>query len=244
MRQSGVDLSIYFKAIGLLLRNPAIVVGPLLASLIAGTLGLMIPTMASGGGILGSLNGGIAQLIVQLLFSVGIAFAVIGADLALRRGRASFDEMWTEGQRRLPDILMAALGFNFVVYVAILVGGFLGIIGSLVLGAVAVFFFIYTMPAAAIGGIPGGAALQVSVERSRANPLPTIGVFIAYVFVFFYLSGLLETQTFDFLVNLGVSASTVITVLIHAIVQAACSAYVGIVLAKVYSDIAYGRRWY
>lgn len=241
MRQSGVDLSIYFKAIGLLLRNPAIIVGPLLASLIAGTLGLMIPTMASGP--LGGLNGGIAQLIVQLLFSVGIAFAVIGADLALRRGRTSFDEMWTDGQRRLPDILMAALGFNFVVYVAILVGGFLSIIGALVLGAVAVFFFIYTMPAAAIGGIPGGAALQVSVERSRANPLPTIGVFIAYGFVFFFLSGLLETQTFDFLLNLGVSASTVITVLIHAIVQSACSAYVGIVLAKVYSDIAYGRRW-
>jgi hypothetical protein len=242
VRQSGVDLSIYFKAVVVVLRNPAIVAGPLIASSIAAVLGLMIPTMATGP--LGGLNGGIAQLLVQLLFSVGLAFGIIAADLAIRRGRASFGETWSDGERRLGDILMAALGLNFVVWVAVIVGGFLTPIGGLILGAVALFFFIYTMPAAAIGGIPGGAALQVSVERSRANPLPTIGVFIAYLLVFFFLTGALETQTFDFLITLGVAVSTIVTLAIHALIQAVCSAYVATVMAKTYSDIAYGRRWY
>lgn len=243
MRQSGVDLSIYLKAIALLVRSPAIIVGPLLASLIAGTLELMIPTMATGGP-LGGLNAGFSQLIVQLLGSVGLGVAVIGADLAWRRGRASFDEIWTDAQRRLPDLLMAALGLNFILWVAVIIGSFVGFIGGLLLAAVALFFFIYTMAAAAIGGIPGGAALQVSVERSRAYPLPTIGVFIAYVLVFFFLKSFAQTQLLDFLVNLGVSSSTLITVLVVAVVQAICSAYVAAVLANIYADLSYGRRWY
>ncbi len=35
-------------------------------------------------------------------------------------------------------------------------------------------FLIWTIPAAAVGGIPGGAAIQVSIERVRAQPLPAI----------------------------------------------------------------------
>ena len=75
VRQSSVDLSIYLKAVVVVLRNPAIIAGPLVASSIAAVLGLMIPTMATGP--LGGLNGGLAQLLVQLLFSVGLAFGII-----------------------------------------------------------------------------------------------------------------------------------------------------------------------
>src|SRR5476651_461754 len=79
---------------------------------------------------------------------------------------------------------MASFGFTFVLYIARLVGAFFGPFGVLLIAA-AVVFLIYTIPAAAIGGVPGGAALQVSIERARANPLPTIIVTIVSLAVYF-----------------------------------------------------------
>ncbi len=245
MRLRGVDPAIYLKAIPLLVRNPSIAVGPLVVSLLQSVLSLMIPTMAAGGGALGSLNAGLTQLIVQLLNSVGLAVALVGADLAWRRGRASFDDAWEEARRKFGEILMAALGFNFVLWVASVAGSFVGQgIGGLVLAAIALFFLIYTMPAASIGGIPGGASLQISLERARANPLPTAGVFIVYVATFFILTGYATTALLGVLASAGVPSSTIVSVLVIAVVQAIAAAYVALVLSKTYGDISFGRVWY
>ena len=67
---------------------------------------------------------------------------------------------------------MAAIGFSFILWAAALGGGLVGSVGALLLQAVAMFFFIYTLPAAAIGGVPGGAALQISLERARVRCPP------------------------------------------------------------------------
>ena len=242
LRTTGVDVLVYLKALGVLVRNPVIMLGPFLAALIAKLLGMMIPSMSAGP--IGSLNAGIAGLIAQLLASVGLAVAIIGADYAWRRGRTSFDEMWGDAQRRFGDILMAAIGFNFVLWAAAQIGLFVAqAAGNLILLAIALFFFIYTMPAGAIGGIPGGAALQVSVERARANPVPTIGVFLVFVLAYFAES-FAGYKLLFFLISLGLQNSLLVSALVTAIVQTLFSTYVAIVMAKVYSDIAYGRRWY
>lgn len=235
----------YVGALGLLVRNPAILLGPFAASLLQGVLSLMAGTMASGGGPIGTVNASLTQLIAQLLNSVGLAIAIIAGDFAWRRGRTNLDETWSDARRKLPDILMAALGFNFIVWVASYAGSFiLGGIGALVLGAIALFFFIYTMPAAAIGGIPGGAALQVSLERARANPAPTFIVFAIYIVTFFILAGVATNYLFLWLVTLGVPMSNAVTALAVAVVQAILGGYVALVLAKTYADISYGRRYY
>jgi len=241
---SGLDPATYFKSIGLLVRNPSILLAPFAASLLQSVLLLMAGSMLSGG-VIGTLNASLTQLIAQLLNSVGLAIAIIVGDIAWRRGRAGFDEAWEDARRKLPDILMAALGFNFLVFVASYIGSmFLGGIGALVLGAIALFFFIYTMPAAAIGGIPGGAALQVSLERARANVLPTLAVFVIYIGTFYILSAYATGYVFLWLTSLGAPSSSVITALTVAVIQAILSGYVALVLAKTYADISYGRRYY
>jgi len=237
-------VSAYAGAIGLLARNPSIMLAPFVASLFQTILTLLAGSMA-GGGILGSLNGSIALLVAQLVNSVGLAVAVIAGDYAWRRGRADFSEAWSDARRKLPDILMAALGFNFIVFVAVQVGAFLSLgIASLILGAIALFFFIYTIPAAAIGGIPGGASLQISLERARANPVPTALIFVVYILTFYILSTIASSYLLGWLVSLGVPSSNVIAALVVAIVQAILSGYVALVLAKTYADISYGRRYY
>jgi len=242
-RGPAVDLSAYAGAFGLLARSPSIFLAPLVAALLQTILMVLAGSM-SGGGIVGSLNGSLAQLIAQLVNSVGLAVAVIGADFAWRRGRAGFSEAWDDARRKLPDILMAALGLNFLVFVALQIGSmFLGGIGGLVLGAIALFFFIYTIPAAAIGGIPGSGSLQVSLERVRANPIPTALLYVVYVFTFFIVSGIASTWLLEWLVSLGVPSSNVIAELVAAAVQAILSGYIACVMAKTYADISYGRRW-
>ncbi len=240
----GVDPTIYLKAIVLLFRNPSILLAPLVAALLSGTISLLSPTMVTGGGA-GSINASLAQLVAQLLNAAALAVALIVADLAWRRGGASFDEAWRDAMRKSGDILMAAIGFNFIIWVAFSLGSFVGTgIGGLILGALALYFFIYTMPAAALGGTPGGAALQASFELARGNPLPTAGVAIAYVVTFFILSGYAASWLLVWLATLGVASSALITLGVIALAQALAAGYVALVLSKTYTEISYGRRWY
>jgi hypothetical protein len=175
----GIDLGAYLRAFVLLARNPQIVLAPLLAAITSVLLQLVIP--GGNGDFISSANSGIAGLISQLIGSFGLAVAMIVADAAWRHGRAPFDDAWDDARRKAGDILIAALGLNFVVYVAGLIGGFVGSAGTIVLSLVATYFFIYTLPAAAIGGVPGSAALQVSLERARTAIAPTLLVTLAYV---------------------------------------------------------------
>lgn len=242
MRTLGkVDLGVYARAFVLLVRNPQIVLGPLAASLILVLLFLLMP--GEGDGFVSMVNSGIAGLVSQLVSSFGLAVAIIVADGAWRRGRAPFDAAWDDARRRAGDILIAAIGFSFVLYVAGLVGSILPVVGSLVLMLVALFFFVYTLPAAAIGGIPGGASLQISLERARANPLPTLLVTALYVVAFFFAPALIASALAPAIVKVSAIAPNVVPAIVSAVIRAVVSSYLALVLAKTYADISFGRRW-
>jgi hypothetical protein len=246
----GLDLGAYARAFVLLVRNPQIALAPLLAAVANVLLQLIIP--GGGGDFISSANAGIAGLVGQLVGSFGLAVALIVADGAWRHGRSPFDDAWDTARRKAGDILIAALGLNFVVYVAGLIGGLAGGVGTIVMSLVATYFFVYTLPAAAFGGVPGAAALQVSLERARSFVAPTLLVTIVYVLGTFVVPSLIFAALLPIVLNaleaIGPSATSpfvldVVPRLIVAFITALVSSYVALVLAKTYADVSYGRRF-
>jgi hypothetical protein len=235
-----VDLSTYWRAFPLLARNPQIVLAPLLAAVAQVLLFRVMPGDA-GSGLLGGVNSSIAGLIAQLIEGLGLGIALIVADGAWRRGRASFELAWEDGQRKAGGILLATLGFSFIVYVAAVAGSFVPLVGPIVLQLVAEFFFIYTIPAAAIGGTPGAAALQASLEVARRAPGATLLVTALYVLSFGFLPTLVIEALQPLLLGSSVFSSDVVASLIVAVVKAVVTGYVALVLAKTFSDASYGR---
>lgn len=199
-----VDLTVYYRAFMVYARNPVIALAPLAAEVISAFLIRL-------GGI-----GGVGGLLISLIEGFAISVSLIVADFAWRYGQARFDQAWEEARRKTSEILMATLGLGFALFAARLVGGILGPLQDIVL-AVAVGFLVYTLPATALGGIPGSGALQVSVERARGNPAVTI-ILTSVILVVYLIS------------------SNNILVRILAL------GYISIILAKVYSDVSYGRR--
>ena len=240
MRFAGqVDFAAYLRAFWLLLRNPGLMLAPLLMSIAQVLLNMVMP-MESGGGLLGMANAGITSLISQLLNSFGLAVSLIMAESLWRKGSARFDDAWDAARRNAGGILLAAVGFNFVTWIAAYFGSPIPF-GSIVLGVVACFFFIYTVPAAAIGGIPGGAALQVALERARSSPAPTLIVTAVYLFVYYILTPLLITAIEPFVLDYDPYAPYVVERLIAAVIEALAAGYVALVLAKAYDDASYSR---
>lgn len=235
-----LDLLMYLRAFGLFARNPSIIVVPLLM----GVVGVFVSQIGgdpAGGGVFGSLTNGIMSLLILLLKMFAFGTACIIADMAWRRGRASFDEGWTEARRKGGEILTAAMGFTFVLYLASFAGSLVGPLAP-ILVAVAIYFLIYTIPAAAIGGVPGGAALQVSIERARYNPLPTIIVTVVSVAAFLYLAVLLAPLFTLLMAPLSFASLGLLAALFGAIVQAIAVGYIALIVTKTYSDISFGRR--
>jgi hypothetical protein len=233
----GVDLTMYLRAVGLLVRNPSIIVVPLLM----GVIGVFVSLVIDGsGGILGDLTAQLASLAVLLLNLFGFGAATIMADQAWRRGRASFDDGWAEARRKSGDILIASIGFSFVLFIATIAGGFLGSFG-LVLVAIAAVFLIYTIPSAAIGGVPGGAAIQVSIERARAYPVPTVIVAIVSLAAYALLGPLVAPFFVRVAVLAGSGLFGVVYSLLNALVQAVIDAYIALIVSKTYVDISFGR---
>jgi hypothetical protein len=234
-----VDPVAYLRAVPLLVRNPGLALAPLMMS-VGQVLLFMVVPMDSGGGILGMANASITSLIAQLLNSFGLAVSLIMAEAAWRRGSARFDDAWEEARRKAGDILLAALGYSFVIWVATLVGGIVPY-GAIVLWFVASVFFVYTLPAAAIGGVPGGAALQSALERAQSSLLPALIVTIVYVFVYYLLTSLVTSALLPVLVENNVVPPTLVWRLIVALIQSVAAGYVALVLAKAYGDASYGR---
>ncbi len=235
----GLDFLTYLRAFALLARNPSIVVVPLLM----GIVGVFVGQISgdSGGGVFGSLTAGITQLIVLLLKMFAFGTACIIADAAWRRGRASFDDGWNEARRKGGDILTASLGFVFVLYVASYAGSLIGPLAPILL-AVAIYFLIYTIPAAAIGGIPGGAAIQISIDRARYNPLPTIVVTVVSVAAFLYLGFVIAPLFTPLLASLSFASANLLIALFSAVVQAIAVGYIALIVTKTYADVSFGRR--
>jgi len=92
-------------------------------------------------------------------------------------------------------------------------------------------FLIYALPATAIGGIPGGAALQVSIDRVRQAPLPA--AILTAVFLFLYFGTLLGPFYLG-LYGMG-------SLLVGAILKAIVLGYLALVMAKSYTDAAFSR---
>jgi len=236
-----VDLLAYLRAFGLLARHPLIALAPLLAGVIEVLLRMIFPAEI-GSGFLGAANSGLAQLLSQLVWYSGLGFALIFAENAWRGGRASFDDGWEEGRRKLGDIALAAFGFTFIVSLGSVVGGMLGLdaVGT-VLGLVATYFFIYTIPAAAIGGVPGFGALEISIQRAKRAPLATLLVTVAFVAAFTYVPTLIVMALTPLLLDNSFLAQTTVIDILIAAIRAVVAAYVALVLAKAYDDASYGR---
>jgi hypothetical protein len=233
-----LDLLMYVRALGLLVRNPSIIVVPLLM----GVVGVFVGQVGGDPGGVGGILGGITALLILLLKMFAFGAACILADMAWRRGgRASFDEGWNEARRKGGDILTAALGFTFVLYIAQFAGSLVGPIAPILL-AVALYFLIYTIPAAAVGGVPGGAALQVSIERARYNPLPTIVVAVVSVAAFLYLDVLFAPLFVWVMAPLSFASIGLLSALFGAIVQSIAVAYIALIVTKTFADISFGRR--
>jgi hypothetical protein len=234
-----VDLTVYAKAVPLLLRNPVIVVIPLLVAVIGVLLQLVMTPYGSG---VNGLTGQLASLVARLLELFGLGAACIIADDAWRHGRASFDKGWSETQRRGGDILYAAIGYILIMWVASFAGSLIGPL-AIVLTVVAVVFLVWTVPAAAIGGVPGGAAIQVSVERVRGAPIAAAVVAIVTYALLYIGVPLLSAYAGGWVIPLtgtGMIPLRLVSALLHAI----ATGYVALLLAKTYADTAFAtRRW-
>jgi hypothetical protein len=231
-----LDFSVYLRAFGVFARNPTVIVLPLVAGVV-GILVNQVSDFASGdGGVLQGLTTFI--LLLLQLFALGVS--VIIADMGWRRGQASFDDAWQDARRKGRDILFAAFGFTFILNVAQYAGTIVGPVVGIILLAIAGYGLIYTIPAAAIGGIPGGAAISVSIERVRSAPLAAALLTAITLVVLFYVGGFIDMWAIQ---ALGIT-SLVIAEVLGAVLQAILTGYIAVVMAKVYTDVSFTTpRW-
>jgi hypothetical protein len=237
-RYRGIDVSLYLRAFPLLARHPQIMLAPFLA----GLANIVLATLMPGGtGFLAAANSGLAGLFSVLISSFGLGVAIIVADSVWRYGRAPFRDAWEQARRKGGDIIMSAFGVSFVIYMAGLVGSVVPVVGPIGLILVATYFMIYALPAASIGGVPGFASLQSSIDRARAAVLPSIIVTIAYIVVYDLGRSVFEMTVVPALIGRGPFTSELSFSVLDALVQAPFAAYVALVLAKTYDDVSYGR---
>jgi hypothetical protein len=219
--QSG--LMTYLRAIPLLVRNPELMAVPLLSGIVGVAISRFLSPSAD---ILG-----LGQLIQFLLDAFALSVSIILADAAWRYGRGSFEEAWSDARRKVGDILLTAIGLNFIIFVADFAGRLLGVYLEIGLDVIAILFLIYALPATAIGGIPGGAALQISIDRVRRAPLPA--AFLTAVFLVLYFGTLLGPF------YLGLYG--IVSMLVGALLKAIVLGYLALVMAKTYADASFTR---
>jgi len=222
----------YLQAVPLLVRHPSIFVMPLLAAVVELLLTQISYLFTDAVGGAGS---GIFQLLVQLVYLWAFGIAIIQASNIWRRHRGTFDEAWEEGRAKFGAIALAAIGFQFVVWAASYIGSFLGSLG-LVLGAVAAFFLIYTIPSAAIGGMPGSLALSSSIRGVRAQPVASLILAIVF-FAVWYVAVPLA------LPYLLVHVSATIWSFVTAGARALALGYLAFPFAKQYDEVAFRGYW-
>lgn len=227
-RSRGFNLRMYGQAVPMLLRNPAL----LLAPLFTGILDIFVLQFGRmGGDALGGFAGSILQLLVFIIDGFGLAVSLIIADRCWRYGKGSFEDGWENARHKVGDIFMAALGLNFVIFIALQLGSYINPYVGELLFVLAFFFLIYTIPAAAIGGIPGGASLNTSIERVRADYPTAIGLAICFLLLYWVVGSIVIPL---YTVDLGI-----ISLFIGAVFKAIALGYFALVLAKGYNDVSY-----
>lgn len=232
MKIPRVDFSMYARAVPLLLRHPSIVAMPVLAGVVDWGINELSPLFTDP---LGGAGAGLFSLVVQIVYMFAFGIATIQASNAWRGRRATFDEAWEEGRRKAGGIVLAAIGFQFVTFAAGYVGSLLGAtIGSFLM-LVASFFLIYTIPAAAIGGMPGSLAISASVRAVRQNVFGA--AILAIVFFFVWIVAPMWIVVRLPIGNLSVD------LLVRAAISAVLLSYLAFPFAKQYDDVAFTRFW-
>jgi hypothetical protein len=228
---SGLDWKMYFEALPLYARN----LGVLLFPLIAAGIGLGL-TYAEGPlfNPIGGAGDPIIGFIIQVIYGYGFALAVIFADDAWRHGRGNLRGTWDQARSKAGSIIIAIIGFLFLIYVAGLIGNIFGPILSLALTVLAVWAFIYTIPAAAVGGIPGGAALSASLQAARRHPLATAILTIVSYGVYRALTDFALNAIGGYM-GVGYDAAQVL-------LTAIAIGYIALIIARQYADLAF-RFW-
>ena len=226
----GVDFSIYGRGAAYLVRNPSILAMPLLAAVVD----MLVSYVGSiGTDPLGGAGQGLFSMISQIVYLFAFGVAIIQANNIARGFNRSFDTAWEEGRRKAGNIILAAIGFQFIVYVVQYAASLLGIeILGFVLQLVAYLFLIFTIPAAAIGGLPGGLALSGSFRAVRANLLAAIVLAIAFVLCWV---GIPYLATLYIGTHFGVLGYF----LIVALAKAIALSYLAFPFATTYDDIAF-----
>jgi hypothetical protein len=232
--QPRVDLAMYAQAFPMLARHPSIFVMPLLAAVVDLLIGQVSPFFTDA---IGGAGGFLFAIIVQLVYGFCFGIAVIGANNVWRRRRATFDEAWEEGRHKAGGILIATIGFYFLIYAAGYIGGFTGsALLQVVLQLAAAFFLIYTIPAAAIGGMPGNLAIGASFRAVRESLLGTAILAIVFVLLWIWLPDFIAGR---FAVGLGAVGYQLVLAAVKAIVLA----YLAFPFAKQYDDVAFRGYW-
>jgi hypothetical protein len=239
MRKSGgqVEFMLYLEALPLYARN----LGVLLYPLIAAGIGLGLTYLESW--LFNPIGGAGAPLITFIIILIELyacGVAIIFADDAWRHGRGNLGSAWEQARRRAGDIVITIIGLIFLINVAGLIGGFLGFYGSLILRALAVWAFIYALPATAIGGIPAGGAFSASLQAARRHPLAT-AVLTIVVLALLPTAPLaplwpgLPQYILDYIQGYLTAGYDVAGVLFSAI----AFGYIAIVAARQYADLAF-----
>jgi hypothetical protein len=224
----------YVQAVPLLARHPSIFVMPLLAAVVDLLIAQITPFFTDATGGAGNF---LFQIIVQLVYGFCFGVALIAANNVWRNRRATFDEAWEEGRHKAGGILIATIGFYFLIYVAGYAGSLLGNPAvQIVLQLLVAFFLIYTIPAAAIGGMPGNLAIGASFRAVRENLLGAAILAIAFVFFWVWLPEFIVNR---FAIELGVIGYE----LVHAAIKAIVLAYLAFPFAKQYDDVAFRGYW-
>jgi hypothetical protein len=228
---SGLDWKMYFQALPLYARN----LGVLLYPLIAAGIGLGLTYLeAPLFNPIGGAGDPIIAFIIQIIYGYGFALAVIFADDAWRHGRGNLRSTWNQARMKAGNIILAIIGFYFLIYVAGLIGQIGGPYVSLVLTVLAVWAFIYSIPAAAIGGIPAGGAFSASLQAARRHPVATAVLAIVSYGVYRALT-VFALNAIGGYMGFGYDAAQVL-------LTAIAIGYIAIIIARQYADLAF-RFW-
>jgi len=228
----GLDLAMYVRALPLYARNLGVLFPPLVASLIAVALNYFAGWFFEA---MGGAGGGIINLLISVMYGFAFGISLIFADDAWRHERANLASAWNDGKRKAGNILIGVIGFFFLVWVARLIGGMSGsAYVALALAALAIWAFVYTIPAAAIGGTPGNAALSASLQGARRQPLATAILVIVSLAVWIGLT--YYAQQYLPFNDIGDQIAA-------AILQALALGYIALVVARQYGDLAFRPYW-
>jgi hypothetical protein len=224
----------YFKAIPLMLRHPVVFVVPLLAAVVDVAIKAMQGVFTDP---FGGYGASIFQMVVQIIYLFSFGSAIILANNVWRNAYRGFDDAWEESRRKAGGIILAAIGFQFVIYVAGYLGQLVGNTGQIALEIVAAIFLIFTIPAAAIGGLPGALAISGSFRAVRTNPVAAVILGLVFVALWSFVPVAVGPLVATYL-----SSNVTIYDLVMALVNAIVLGYLAFPFAKLYDDTAF-RGW-